>query len=115
MRPNHLHFAIEAPGYRKLITAVYIRGDKWLTSDAVFGVKKDLVLVRALTPGDDEDSFLTVEQDLKEIDNAKEARRRGFPGGKKFKLLQYDFILVPSDEADIARQKTISKGAKSLL
>lgn len=45
MRPNHLHLMIEAPGYNKLTTALYPEGDEWMHSDAVFGVKKSLVVV----------------------------------------------------------------------
>ena len=45
MRPNHLHLMIEAPGYRKLTTAFYPEGDVYLESDAVFGVKKSLLVV----------------------------------------------------------------------
>lgn len=45
MRPNHLHMMIEAPGFRKLTTAWYPEGDEFLESDAVFGVKKSLVVV----------------------------------------------------------------------
>lgn len=45
MRPNHLHLMVEAPGYRKLTTALYPEGDAYLTSDSVFGVKKSLVVV----------------------------------------------------------------------
>ena len=60
MRPNHLHIAIEAPGYRKLVTSLYAKGDEWLSSDAVFGVKNSLVVVRSLTLGD-EDLVLIVE------------------------------------------------------
>jgi hypothetical protein len=37
---------VEAPGFRKLTTALYPEGDEWLSSDAVFGVKKSLVVVR---------------------------------------------------------------------
>lgn len=36
---------IKAPGFRKLTTAVYPKGDVWLHSDCVFGVKKSLVVV----------------------------------------------------------------------
>ena len=46
MRPNHLHITVEAPGYKKLTTALYPEGDSWLASDAVFGVKRSLVVVR---------------------------------------------------------------------
>lgn len=47
MRPSHLHMMVEAPGYHKLITALYPEETKYLESDAVFGVKKSLVVVRA--------------------------------------------------------------------
>ena len=44
---------IEAPGFRKLTTALYPEGDAYLTSDPVFGVKKSLVVVSntRLLPG----------------------------------------------------------------
>ncbi len=42
-RPAHLHFMIEAPGYQTLITHVFRDGDRWLDSDAVFGVRQSLV------------------------------------------------------------------------
>ena len=45
MRPNHLHLMVEAPGFRKLVTAFYPEGDAYIESDAVFGVKKSLVVV----------------------------------------------------------------------
>jgi len=42
-RPAHLHFIIEAPGYQKLITHVFRAGDRYLDSDAVFGVRSNLI------------------------------------------------------------------------
>jgi hydroxyquinol 1,2-dioxygenase len=42
-RPAHLHFKIEAPGYERLITHVFRRGDRYLDSDAVFGVRSTLI------------------------------------------------------------------------
>ena len=42
-RPAHLHFKIEAPGYETLITHVFRKGDPYLASDAVFGVRESLV------------------------------------------------------------------------
>ena len=44
MRPGHLHFMIQAPGYDKLVTHLFVRGDEFLDSDAVFGVKDSLVI-----------------------------------------------------------------------
>jgi len=42
-RPAHLHFLVAAPGYETLVTHLFVRGDKYLESDAVFGVKNSLV------------------------------------------------------------------------
>ncbi|VVE78640.1 intradiol ring-cleavage dioxygenase [Pandoraea sputorum] len=42
-RPAHLHFRIEAPGYETLVTHVFREDDKWLDSDAVFGVRQSLI------------------------------------------------------------------------
>lgn len=44
MRPAHLHFMVTAPGYRTLITHIFVAGDEYLASDAVFGVKDSLVV-----------------------------------------------------------------------
>ena len=44
MRPPHLHFWITAPGYRPLITHLFRKGGKYLDSDAVFGVKPELIV-----------------------------------------------------------------------
>src|SRR5664279_347981 len=43
MRPAHVHFLVNAQGYEPLITHVFIEGDEYLDSDAVFGVKDDLL------------------------------------------------------------------------
>lgn len=43
MRPAHIHFLIGAPGYRELVTALYIAGDPHLEDDVVFGASGDLV------------------------------------------------------------------------
>ncbi len=43
MRPAHLHFKVDAPGYRTLITHIFVAGDEHLEHDAVFGVKESLV------------------------------------------------------------------------
>ncbi|EEB87955.1 hypothetical protein MPER_14476, partial [Moniliophthora perniciosa FA553] len=42
--PVHLHFMIQAPGFEKLITALYPSGDPYLHSDAVFGVNTSLIV-----------------------------------------------------------------------
>jgi hydroxyquinol 1,2-dioxygenase len=43
MRPAHVHFLVNAHGYEPLITHVFIEGDEYLDSDAVFGVKDELI------------------------------------------------------------------------
>jgi catechol 1,2-dioxygenase/hydroxyquinol 1,2-dioxygenase len=43
MRPAHIHFLIGAPGYRELVTALYLAGDRHLDDDVVFGASGDLV------------------------------------------------------------------------
>ena len=48
MRPSHLHLMVEAPSFRKLVTAVYLAGDEWIASDVVFGPKKSLIVVRRM-------------------------------------------------------------------
>lgn len=42
-RPAHIHFLIGGPGYRELVTALYIQGDDHIDSDTVFGVTSSLV------------------------------------------------------------------------
>ncbi len=43
MRPAHIHFMVDAPGYERLITHIFVEGDAYLESDAVLGVKDGLV------------------------------------------------------------------------
>lgn len=42
-RPAHIHFILGAPGYREVVTALYLRGDEHIDSDTVFGVTSSLV------------------------------------------------------------------------
>ncbi|WP_030452245.1 dioxygenase [Herbidospora cretacea] len=44
MRPEHLHFRLHADGYRPLITMLFRRDDPYLDHDAVFAVKRSLVV-----------------------------------------------------------------------
>jgi hydroxyquinol 1,2-dioxygenase len=44
MRPAHIHFMVSAPGFETLITHIFVAGDRWLDSDAVFGVKPSLIV-----------------------------------------------------------------------
>jgi hydroxyquinol 1,2-dioxygenase len=44
MRASHLHLMVEAEGCRTLVTHVFPRGDAYLDSDSVFGVRESLVV-----------------------------------------------------------------------
>ncbi len=43
-RPAHIHFQISADGYKALTTELYLNGDPYIDSDAVFGVRSSLVI-----------------------------------------------------------------------
>ena len=43
MRPAHIHFIVGAPGFEPVTTHVFVDGDIYLDSDAVFGVKDSLI------------------------------------------------------------------------
>jgi catechol 1,2-dioxygenase len=42
-RPAHLHFLLNKPDYKTLITQIFVKGDQYLDSDVVFGVTPPLV------------------------------------------------------------------------
>ena len=44
MRPAHIHFRLTHPHYKRLTTHVFVAGDEYLDSDAVFGVKDSLIV-----------------------------------------------------------------------
>jgi len=73
-RPAHLHFMIEAPGYERLVTHVFRDGDRYLDSDAVFGVRSSLV-----------------------ADWVRQAPES--PGAEPTYALSYDFVLNPAKAA----------------
>ncbi|CAF1068552.1 unnamed protein product [Rotaria sordida] len=79
-RPAHIHFRIYAPNstYDDLVTALYIRGDPYESNDAVFGVKKSLIV----DVGKVEDASLAKKYDVNEQDW----------------LIRYDFVLTTRDE-----------------
>jgi protocatechuate 3,4-dioxygenase beta subunit len=86
MRPAHLHAIVSAPGYRQVITHVFVHGDPYLESDAVFAVKESLIA------------------EFKKVDSPEEAKKLGMTS--PFTRLDFDFRLTP-EAADKARQ-TIS-------
>lgn len=43
-RPAHVHVIATAPGYERVATHLFVEGDAYLDSDAVFGVKQSLIV-----------------------------------------------------------------------
>ncbi|WP_052460763.1 dioxygenase family protein [Microbacterium gorillae] len=43
MRASHLHFMVTAPGFRTLVTHIFVNGCDYLERDSVFGVKESLI------------------------------------------------------------------------
>jgi len=75
MRPAHMHAIVAAPGYQQVITHVFVEGDPYLDSDAVFAVKNSLV------------------GKYKKVSSAAEAKKLGMP--TPFYKLEWDFRLAP--------------------
>ncbi|MCY1299795.1 Hydroxyquinol 1,2-dioxygenase [compost metagenome] len=73
-RPAHLHFMVDAPGQRRLVTHLFNHDDPYLQSDAVFGVKGSLQVEYRLCSAADE-----------------LAERFGFAA--PFRAAHYDFVL----------------------
>jgi protocatechuate 3,4-dioxygenase beta subunit len=73
-RPAHIHFIVTAPGFRPIVTHLFMAGDRYLDSDAVFGVKESLVV----TPS--------------RIDDAERARAAGV--ATPFWEIAFDFVLA---------------------
>jgi hydroxyquinol 1,2-dioxygenase len=75
-RPAHVHVIASAPGYERVATHLFVEGDAYLDSDAVFGVKHSLVV------------------------NFKAHPAGSTPDGKKSNLpyssAEFDFKLVPA-------------------
>ncbi|KAK2628101.1 hypothetical protein QTJ16_002747 [Diplocarpon rosae] len=92
-RPAHMHFMFEKPGWDHLITALYMRGDPYETSDAVFGVKQSLIV-----------DFTAAD--------AKTSKEYGVKEGSK--VLKHDFVLVDEKETERLRDENSLKALKAL-
>ena len=43
-RPADIHFIVTAEGHAPVVTHLFVRGDPYIDSDAVFGVKESLIV-----------------------------------------------------------------------
>lgn len=50
-RPAHFHFLLKAEGHRPITTEIFVANDPYLGSDAVFGVRKSLIVAPVLEKG----------------------------------------------------------------
>ena len=77
-RPSHLHYIVQAEGFRPLVTEVFPDDDPYLDEDTVFGVRSDLVMTYTEHPaesfpdgyelsGEVNDAFLCAEFDIRLI------------------------------------------------
>ncbi|MEN3309757.1 MAG: maleylacetate reductase [Micromonosporaceae bacterium] len=74
-RAPHLHFMISAPGYRRLVTQLFVAGGAYLDSDTVFGVKDELIVDYAVRAGPTPD---------------------GRPVPNEWRLLEFTFRISPT-------------------
>src|SRR5207244_2753543 len=74
MRPAHMHAIVSAPGYQQVITHVFVDGDPYIDSDAVFAVKDSLI------------------GKYRKVDSQEEAKKLGMPN--PFLRLDWDFKLA---------------------
>jgi hydroxyquinol 1,2-dioxygenase len=86
MRPAHMHAIVSAPGYEQVITHVFVDGDPYLDSDAVFAVKDSLI------------------GHYTKVDSPEEAKKLGMPC--PFTRLEFDFRLAA--ESGIKARRTIA-------
>ena len=92
-RPAHLHFMISAPGFERLITHVFRNGDRYLDSDAVFGVRSSLI--------------------ADWIEHPPGATPDGGTSAVPFYTLDFRFVLHPVAAPTVARATTTTRKASA--
>ncbi|KAI8627013.1 dioxygenase [Xylariaceae sp. FL1651] len=92
-RPAHLHFMFEKQGWDHLITSLYMRGDPYETSDAVFGVKQSLIVE-------------PVKMDKTTAQEYEMAEGNW--------ILKHDFVLTSQEETEKLRDKNAMEALEKL-
>jgi len=82
MRPAHIHFCIEAPGYHRVVTHLFQRGCPYIETDVVYGVKAPLIV-----------DF---------VEHPPGIAPNGEKVDTKFYTVKYDFVLQPKAQAAAA-------------
>lgn len=83
-RPAHVHFMITAPGHTRLVTHLFVAGDKYIDSDVVFGVKQSLIKEFKPQPAGTAADGTVMDRD--------------------YVLLEHDFVLAPAVERRAAAE-----------
>ncbi|MCU1482245.1 MAG: hydroxyquinol 1,2-dioxygenase [Subtercola sp.] len=78
-RASHLHFMVTAPGFRTLVTHIFVSGDELLARDSVFGVKESLIKDFVAQPAG------TPTPDGREL------------GEQSWTRTRFDIVLAPAD------------------
>ena len=91
-RPAHMHFLLKKEGMEDLVTALYLKGDKYEYSDAVFGVKSTLVI---------------------DLDAADAALSKEYGVKEGCKVLRYNFVMVEKDVAKSLRREHAEEAMKA--
>jgi hydroxyquinol 1,2-dioxygenase len=84
MRPAHIHFCIEAPGYHRVVTHLFDRACQYIETDVVYGVKERLIV-----------DF---------VENPPGVAPNGETVDTTFYTIKYDFVLQPVAEAAAAAE-----------
>ena len=79
MRASHLHFMVTAPGFRRLVTHIFVRGDEIGWKDSVFGVKESLI------------------HDFVRHDDSAPTPDGRSVNGKSWTEVQFNIVLAPAD------------------
>jgi protocatechuate 3,4-dioxygenase beta subunit len=100
MRPAHIHFLVGTPGYRELVTALYLRDDPHLDDDVVFGSSDDLAV--DIAPNDPEcpiPGVPSIRFDLKLSREGEADKTSGRVGSDPSAILKEAKVAAPAPAA----------------
>jgi hydroxyquinol 1,2-dioxygenase len=92
MRPSHVHFMVNAPGYVEVITHLFKKACPYIETDVVYGVKAPLIAEFRQMP-------------------AGTTTPSGHVANQPFWLLEYDFVLQPAARLSSSEGRTSEAAA----